>query len=76
MSVFKKDLTPLSKGGAIHKHAGKGSEMASMPDRGQIGKLAKGPGTINDYAKATPLPTPSPAAVPGIGSGSWPGNGM
>lgn len=68
MTVFKKHLTPLSPGGQTTVHKGKGSQMAPMPDRGQIAGLAKGPGTINDYAKATPAPMPSPTAVPGVGS--------
>lgn len=50
----KPQLTPLTKGGSIKRHDGKGSESAPLPDRGQIGKLARG-GGINDYAKATPL---------------------
>lgn len=40
---------------------GKGSQQAPMPDRGQIGQLARGPmNTINDYAKATPMAQPVP----------------
>lgn len=57
MAPFKKDLTPLTKGGKIDRHKGKGSEQARLPDRGQIGKLARG-GSMNDYAKSTPLPRP------------------
>ena len=77
MAPLKKDLTPLSKGGAIHKHAGKGSSMAPMPDRQQISQLSKPAGqSINNYAKATPMAQPQPSAAPGLGSGDWPGNGM
>ena len=77
MPVFQKDLTPLSKGGSVKKHAGKGSAVASMPDRGQIAQLAKPTGqNINNYAKATPMPQPAPAAAGGLGSGDWAGNGM
>lgn len=82
MPIFKKQLTPLSKGGQITKHAGKGSQSASMPNRSQINSLASAPGqSINDYSKATPMaqPTAQPGAAggaPGIGSGNWPGNGM
>jgi len=37
-------------------HKGKGSQMASMPDRSQIASLARpGSQSMNDYAKATPL---------------------
>lgn len=74
--MFQKNMTPLTKGGQRIAHKGKGSQMADMPDRSQIGKLAKGPGTINDYSKATPMAQPSPTAVPGIGTGDWSGNGM
>jgi hypothetical protein len=59
--MFKKHMTPLTKGGARHVHKGKGSQQAPMPDRGQISQLAQ-PGTnsINDYAKATPMAQPAP----------------
>jgi len=78
MAPFKKDLTPLSKGGAIHKHQGKGSQQASMPDRNQISQLAKPAGqSINDFAKATPMAQPQdPGSSIGLGSGNWAGNGM
>ncbi len=77
MPVFKKHLTPLTKGGQVTKHAGKGSQQAGMPDRKAISGLASGPGqSINDYSKATPMAQPSPSAVPGIGSGDWSGGGM
>jgi hypothetical protein len=57
--VFKNKLTPLSKGGRIDKVAGKGSDMAAMPDRRDIKQLASG-GGLNDYAKASPtMPSPS-----------------
>lgn len=74
---FKKDLTPLAKGGTITKHAGKGSQATTMPNRNQLASLQK-PATngINNFAKATPMPTPSPPDTGGLGSGSWSGNGM
>jgi hypothetical protein len=77
MAPFKKNLTPLSKGGAIHKHAGKGSQMAPMPNRNTLSALQK-PATnsINDYAKAAPMPQPTPPDSGGLGSGDWGGNGM
>ena len=53
--MFKKDMR-APKGATKHVHKGKGSQMAPMPDRGQIDKLARGPSTMNDYAKATPMP--------------------
>ena len=72
----KKALTPLTKGGAIHKHAGKGSSMAPMPDRNTIKQLQQpGSNGINNYAKASPMGQPQPM-VDGLGSGSWAGNGM
>lgn len=58
---FKKDLTPLSKGGAIHKHAGKGHAPFQAPP--------PGPGGRNDFSKppmpaapAAPAVSPMPAA--------------
>lgn len=60
--VFKNKLTPLSKGGAINKFEGKGSQAAPMPNRREIKQLASG-GGLNDYAKASPtMPTPGPSA--------------
>jgi len=77
MAPFKKNLTPLSKGGAVHKHAGKGSQTAPMPNRNTLTALQK-PATnsINDYAKAAPMPQPTPPDAGGLGSGDWGGNGM
>lgn len=78
MAVLKKHLTPFHKGGAIHKHNGnKGSEQAPLPNRGELSALQK-PATnsINDYAKASPMPQPMPASTDGLGSGDWGGNGM
>ena len=73
----KKSLTPLSKGGQITKHAGKGSQMATMPNRNTLSALSKPGGqSMNDYAKASPMGQPQPPAVGGLGSGSWAGNGM
>ena len=75
--AWKKDLTPLSKGGSVVKHKGKGSQMAGMPDRKQISNLGTAPGaSMNNYAKATPMARPTPDSAPGIGSGDWSGNGM
>lgn len=75
--MFKKHMTPLSKGGQTLVHKGKGSQQAGMPDRSSISGMASAPGqSINNYAKATPMAQPSPSSVPGIGSGDWTGNGM
>ncbi len=71
MTVFKKHLTPLTKGGTITKHAGKGSQVGAMPS-GM---------TIGDYAKRTPMANPTPDATAtgggtdGLGSGNWSGLG-
>ena len=78
--VFKHQLTPLTKGGAIHKHKGKGSEQTSIPNRSELTALAKPANqNINNYSKATPMANPQPDAATsgiGLGSGSWAGNGM
>ena len=64
--MLKKHMTPLTKGGQMHAHKGKGSQMAPMPDRRQISGLAGPPGaSINDYAKATPMAQPMPMGPPG-----------
>jgi hypothetical protein len=55
---LKKHLTPLTKGGDIVKHAGKGSKPFA-PNYNAT--------TMNDYAKATPLANPS-SAMPGVSS--------
>lgn len=52
-----KGLTPLRKGGAVHKHVGKGATEEKLPSRHALATLTKGDQfsrTINDYAKATP----------------------
>lgn len=57
--VFKKDLTPLTKKGSVTKHAGKGSTQEVLPNRHAVSELTRGNTanrTMNDYAKATPLP--------------------
>lgn len=57
--MLKKHMVPLSRAGQLVKHKGKGSQQAPMPDRTQINSLARGPmNTINDYAKASPMPQP------------------
>ncbi len=76
MAPFKKDLTPIGKG-PIHKHQGKGSQMATMPNRNTLQGLQQPAGqSINNYAKASPMPQPTPPAVGGLGSGDWSGNGI
>ena len=76
--MLKKHMSPLSKGGQLVKHAGKGSSQASMPNRSQINALAQPPAQgINNYAKATPMaggmpPIPGGGPPPG-GGGATPG---
>lgn len=70
--MFKKHMTPLSKGGQTTVHQGKGSQMTGMPDRQQISGLGAPGATMNDYAKASPAAEPAgnPAApMGGIGLG-------
>lgn len=71
--MFKKQLTPLTKGGKVTKHVGKGSEQAPMPSRKDINSLATPAGSsMNDYAKATPMAQGMP--TPGDSSGGWNGS--
>lgn len=65
--MMKKHMVPLTQGGKTTVHQGKGSQMASMPDRSTINSLARGPGSINDYAKASPAPMPSPGLAGPVG---------
>lgn len=59
--VFKKNLTPLRRGGQIHKHMGKGASEQVLPSRHALNTLTQGDPmqrTINNYAKATPMANP------------------
>lgn len=74
--VFKKNLRPLSKGGQIIKHRGKGSQQAPLPARGALNALSNAPGAlVNNYAKATPVSQPggdvSQGAPPDLGGGGY-----
>lgn len=79
--INRNQMTPLAKGGARTVHAGKGSRAAPMAARQAVmpGPPAQAP-TMNNYAKASPAPMPSPAGgnmpPPGLGSGQWPGIGQ
>lgn len=64
MTVLKKHLTPIGKGGIV-KHAGKGAMPFPQP---KPGGLAQGAPSMNNYAKATPMPTPPPAPTPPMGA--------
>lgn len=69
--MFKKHMTPLSKGGQLVAHKGKGSQQAGMPSRHQIGGMAGGAGpSMNDYAKASPMGLPTPGQSPGMAGGA------
>jgi hypothetical protein len=73
--MFKKDMA-AAPGAQKIKHAGKGSAVATMPNRKSITQVTHNPAaTMNDYAKATPMAQPQPATPDGLGSGSWPGIG-
>ncbi len=79
MALLKKHLTPLSKGGSVKMHAGKGSSMQPLQSSrnnvstsGSDNPMAG----INNYAKATPMAAPTPPATNGLGSGDWPGIGQ
>jgi hypothetical protein len=69
MGPLKKHLTPIGKGG-ITKHAGKGASPFPAP---RPGPLTAGAPSMNNYAKATPMPTPpmispNPPSAGGDGS--------
>lgn len=64
--MMKRHMVPLSKKGQTVKHQGKGSQMTGMPDRKQIQQLSAPGSTMNNYAKATPMP-PSVGPTPGAG---------
>lgn len=84
--MFKKHMTPLTKGGTLTKHAGKGSKSGTLMSG--LGQNNLNPATttnaqsIGDYAKATPMAQPTPDATDsgggtdGLGSGNWPGIGQ
>lgn len=61
MGPLKKHLTSIGKGG-ITKHAGKGAMPFPQP---KPDALTAGAPSMNNYAKATPLPTPPPAPMGG-----------
>jgi hypothetical protein len=66
--MFKKHMTPLTKGGQTVKNAGKGSTEQMLPSRSAMANITSGDPaarTMQDYAKATPT----------IGAPSMPVNG-
>lgn len=78
--MFKMHMTPLTAGGQRTVHQGKGSQMARMPNRGQIAGLSQGNSSFNDYTKATPMAGPQtqpPAPKPVLsGPQTQPGSMM
>ena len=61
--MFKKHMTPLTKGGQLTKHAGKGSQSQVLPSRSALSTLTSGnvgDRTMQNYAKATPMANPAP----------------
>ena len=79
--MFKKHMKPLTKGGQVGKHAGKGSQATTLPNRGAMDALANAPdASMNDYSKATPVSqpagNPSAGVDPNLASGDSPGIGM
>jgi hypothetical protein len=73
--VFKKNLTPLTKGGQITVHKGKGAVEQTLPSRGAMSTLTpRNPtATMNNYAKATPMGAPDMNS-PDINDMSTPGS--
>jgi hypothetical protein len=59
--VFKKDLTPIGKGG-VTKHTGKGSSE-QRTRRGQTESVT-GPASVGRMMNRYPKPAPAPAAPP------------
>jgi hypothetical protein len=72
--MFKKHMTPLTKGGKLDNSPDKGSSQRTLPGAATGG----GPASFQSYGKATPMAQPQqPAPAPdGLGSGSWSGNGI
>lgn len=73
--MMKKHMVPLSKGGALHNHVGKGSQMTSMPNRQEMAGFAAPGASMGNFAKATPMAAPSPDNPPRmpVSPGGYPG---
>jgi hypothetical protein len=74
--VFKKSLTPLTKGGQINVHKGKGAVEQTLPSRGALNTLTAGDPaqrTMQNYSKATPMANPN-LDSPDINDMSTPGS--
>lgn len=72
--MFKKHMTPLAphtKKGSLDNTPNKGNAQRDLPGAATGG----GPSSFQSYGKATPMAQPAPP-TDGLGSGSWPGNGI
>ncbi len=71
--MFKKHMTPLSKGGQKIKNIGKGSNEQMLPSRSAMQTLTAGDPatrTMQDYAKVTPpIGAPDTPMPGGYGNG-------
>jgi hypothetical protein len=80
--MMKNQMTALSKGGQKTVHQGKGSQQQPLSTHnnvsasGSVPKPGQPSPTIGNYAKASPMPGPTPPATTGLGSGTWPGIGQ
>lgn len=70
--MFKKHMTPIGihKKGSLDNTPNKGSSQRNLP-----AAASGGAPSFQSYGKATPMARPAPAPD-GLGSGSWPGNGI
>jgi len=71
--MFKKHMTPIGihRKGSLDNRPGKGNSQRDLPGAATGG----GPASFQSYGKATPMAQPAPEPD-GLGSGSWPGNGI
>lgn len=73
--MFKKHMTPLqphTKKGSLDNSPNKGSSQRDLPAAAAGGSSQP---SFQSYGKATPMAQPAPSPD-GLGSGSWPGNGI
>ena len=76
--MLKKHMKPLTKGGQTTVHQGKGSNTQPLSTHNNVSASgsAQPNATIGNYAKATPMASPTPPSpAGGLGSGTWPGIG-
>jgi hypothetical protein len=70
--MFKKHMTPLTKGGSLVKSPNKGSSQRMLPGAASGGSSQP---DFQSYGKATPMAQPAPEPD-GLGSGDWTGNAI